>query len=563
MKQLRKDLQAFMCYKPYMISVLIIAFAAYGFAISHPAIGMDDTAIELYFEDGLAPYVGRWSLFLLCKLFHLNITYFAPWLVEFISIIILLFSVTLWCILWKRILEPAVCLPIWKYLFIAGIFISCPLISELFVFYLHNGICTGYGVTALALLCFMETLTTKQKPARCRIGYCLCSALLLTVALGFYESFILVYITCAIMLFFLLRRLYGKAGDNAVYKTRLIDWFLGGLLSVGAALFFRTIILSLLKTVYRLDSFSIYHVDYRGFFGDVFAEAGNLSMLLKKFYVNYYLYAFAYLPITVLVISLLWIGLFAFYHGIKKKDFLLPLCFGLLLLFPVIMSIVEGLTTRYRSAQYIPPLCSFAVLLLLAEFEKISFTGRKKVIPSITYALLGILLFNQCADMNRWFYIDFKKYQNAAEVMEQVAYDLQKDYDVSKPLIFRGAYKVPFCIIEDAYLPFSSWQYNLIVRLTDPIDVHLKEKFYDRNHMAFAETPAISTLQWGVTAFDGTAAQLFRFWEMHGIEGFICETNLDVIDEAEQVRTANRMPCYPKDGYIMECDDYIIINLEN
>lgn len=564
MKQFFNDLKVFLQCKIYIITISLIAIASYGFAITHPAIGMDDTVVGLYFQDGLAPYVGRWSIFLLVHLLHLNITSFAPpWLMEFISIIVLLFSVTLWCVLWKRILEPKIVLPIWNYIFIAGIFISCPLISEVFVFYLHNGICTGYGITALALFCLLESLHRTGK-SRKNIIICLLSAsFLLTIALGFYESFIAVYIMGAVTLFFLQRLVYGRTDENTVFSSRFIDWFWKGGLSVILSLLFRTVILFLLKSIYHLDKFSVYNVDYRGFFGDLFQTAGNLSMVLKKFYVSYYLYAMTYLPITVLVIGLFLIGLFSVCYGIRNKDVLLPLCFIFLMLFPVFMSIIEGLTTRYRSAQYVPSICAFAVLLLLVNLSKAAFNGTKKIIPSLAYILLGVIVFNQCADINRWFYIDYMKYQNAVEVMEHVAYDLKKDYDISKPIIFRGAYKVPFSIIEDAYLPFSSPKYNLIVRLTDPIDVHLKEKYYSRNHMTVAETPTISTLQWGVTAFDGTATQLFRFWEMHGVDGLICETDLNKIEEAEQIRAENAMPGYPKDGYILECDDYIIVNLEN
>lgn len=69
-------------------------------------------------------------------------------------------------------------------------------------------------------------------------------------------------------------------------------------------------------------------------------------------------------------------------------------------------------------------------------------------------------------------------------------------------------------------------------------------------------------MQWGLTAFDGTAAQIFNFWEMHG-HSFICETDLDKIAQAEELREELQMPAYPQNGYILDCGDYILINLES
>lgn len=229
---------------------------------------------------------------------------------------------------------------------------------------------------------------------------------------------------------------------------------------------------------------------------------------------------------------------------------------------PIIMSIIEGLATRYRSAQYVPVISAFGIFVILLEIQR---SKCKTVFSVICYVAIGVLLYNQCADMNQWFYKDYLKYEDTKEVMEQVAYDLKHDYDGSKPIVFRGAYTVPFSISEEAYLRFDSKAYRVVCRLTDPIDPHLKEKYFDNNVHAYAvaESPIVSTLQWGVTAFDGTSQQLIAFWEMHGIDSFQCVKDQDVIEEAEQIRLANKMPGYPKDGYIREEAEYIIVNFSD
>lgn len=129
-----EDIRHLIKYRYYWAGLALIAAGAYGFAVTHYAVGMDDTAVELYYEEGLAPYVGRFSLFLAKHILKLPIGEFAPWLVEMVSVMILMLSVSLWCIVWKRALEPQIVLSGWAYLAVAGVFLSCPLISEVFVF---------------------------------------------------------------------------------------------------------------------------------------------------------------------------------------------------------------------------------------------------------------------------------------------------------------------------------------------------------------------------------------------------------------------------------------------
>lgn len=69
--------------------VRLSALGADGFRVNHPAIGVDDTAIPLYFEDGIAPAVGRWFLYLLNK--FIPISTFQPWLTELAAVLILIY----------------------------------------------------------------------------------------------------------------------------------------------------------------------------------------------------------------------------------------------------------------------------------------------------------------------------------------------------------------------------------------------------------------------------------------------------------------------------------------
>lgn len=560
MKNLGKNLWSFLKCPGYMLGLLISTIISYRYIVTHYAIGMDDTAIDLYFEQGLAPYVGRFSIFFVNKVLGTHFVKGWPWLIEAVSLLIFMLSVTLWCVLWKQVLGEKYEMASWKYVFVAGVFITCPLISEIFVFYLHNGICTGYGVCALALLCFLESIKKEQKAAK-TIACCVGSGVLLAFALGFYESFMIVFLLGVVMIFYLFRILYEK-DNNEKYQVGVLSWVVRLLGIGGLSLLLRSLILKGLEVAYDLNRLDIYNVKYRNLFGDLFGADGELRMMLERFYMKYYVYALAYLPITVLVISLCIIGVVAVFFSIRKKDFLLFLSSTMFVLLPILLSVIEGMATRYRSAQYVPMVGSFVVLLALIWTETFK-TSKKTILNTCICVLFGGLIFVQGMDMNRWFVIDYEKYADASKVMAQVAKDLNDGYDTKKPIVFRGAYQVPFEIISPAYVDLGSKKCKLVRKFTDPLDEHLKEKFYYHDALCVAETPGVSTLQWGVTAFDGTSGQLIRFWEMHGITGFVCETDLSVIDEAEQIKNEAQMPGYPNKGYIKECENYLIVNLEN
>ena len=470
MKKVLKEMKTFLECKIYVVFLALVTAGAYGYAITHYAIGMDDTAVALYYDEGLAPYVGRWSLFVLNKI--ISIADFVPWFVELASVVVLMISVTLWCALWKQICEPKVQLPVWSYVFPAAIFISCPLISEVFVFYLHNGICIGYGMTALAVWWLVNSLNGKTLKEGGR--HLLVASVLLTFALGFYESFALVYVLGAISCFFLLRSLYGKDANPEI-TTKIGLWIRNGLISFAISFLLRGIILVILKLVYQLEKFGIYNVSYRNLFGEIFLVEGELGMILKKFYALYYVNSLVYLPITILLCALVFLGIYAIYKGKIQKDFMLLICVAAIVLLPIAMAVIEGMPTRYRTAQYVPMICAFGVMILLVELYS---KKCAKWLMACAYVVLSIIIYNQCADMTKWFYIDDLKYQDAKTVMSQIAYDLKRDYNVKKPIVFKGAYAAPNSICEEAYVSFQSWQFKAISALSDPIDPTLKEKYF-------------------------------------------------------------------------------------
>lgn len=547
MKAFWEDIRYFWSNRIYAVVVSLAAVCSYGFKISHETIGVDDTCVPLYFEEGLAPAVGRWTLYVINKFFH--ISDFAPWMTELAGVLLLLLAASVWCAAFSRVLGRGK--NIWAYTFFSALFISCPLISEIYVYYLHNGISLAYvltGTVMLLLLKAMETAAERKK----RLLYTVAGAALLTVALGCYESFMIVFAVGTLLLFILVRGF----GNKEKYVTN--PWAWAGLVAAtaAAAVVGRWLVLKLVLWIFHIEIPESFRVAYRNVFSFTEMSRAEFFMVCKRFWIKYYLNAFVYQPITALVFGIAAVLVVCIVAGIRKRDLFLPLAALAIPVLPACMVIIEGKETYYRAAQYVPLIGAFAVFLLLTLAQK----HLPKMCMTVGAALSVVLLWHQCTEMNKWFYVDHLKYQDAKRVMEQVAFDLEKSYDTDKPIVFRGAYMVPYGIAKDAYVGYGSAEYGWICRIGGLVDPHLVEKYNaeDGHGYVFAETPVNSALRWGITAFDGTASELGNFMNMLGHD-FRIETDLQKIEEAEKL--TEDMPDFPESGYIKECEEYIIVNL--
>ena len=136
----------------YLLLLGLSALFSYGFLVTHSAIGIDDTPYAYYFEEGLAAIVGRWVLFLLNKLVH--IADYAPFLTDLGGVLILMAGVTVWCALFYSVFGETVPKP--GYIMFSCLFLSSPILSEVFTYFLHNGVALGYLFCGISLCFFRE-----------------------------------------------------------------------------------------------------------------------------------------------------------------------------------------------------------------------------------------------------------------------------------------------------------------------------------------------------------------------------------------------------------------------
>lgn len=573
MKKLLEEVKWFLEQKIYVIAMVLTAVCGYGFAIVHPIIGIDDTAVELYLQDGLEVVMGRWTVFLLNKIFHM--AEFAPFMLELIGVIFMMLGITLFCVLIKRILQDYVQVGIWGYTIFACVFLSNPIISEVFIYYYHDGVGLGHILIALALLAFYEAVKQGQSKVvvvnvgtksnalskgrgnwkRC-LWLCVLSMLFLWAAVGCYESLIILYILGGIVVLFL---------HGIVHRDELKASFVIKNLAVCAVItlgsvVLRAMMIPLLTAIFDLHavegikaqrSLSEMTVLFQGSEG-----LDYLWMLMKRFYLVYYVNAVCYFPVTGYVVASVIIGIASVVFAIKKKNIWYPVLWIGMQIAPFLLTLAEAKITLYRSCQYLPFFTAMGVFLLYVWLTKCKRTGQFWRYGFAMVAL--VLVYNQATQMNESFYIDYLKYEHTKDTLNKVVYEIEKNCTADKPIVFVGHYETPHEFVKDYYVGYGSKEYQWIVRLTDPIDPHLKEKYFTPYGYSFVGEAYYPLILWGLDAFDGTNGQLIRFLEMHG-HSFQTVTDAAVLEEAKAI--GDTMPRWPMEGSVAELEDYILIHM--
>lgn len=555
MSELIKDIKHFWSQKCFAVGIPLMMALSYGTLLLNPTVGIDDTSFKLYYIDGVSPAMGRWCLYMINKIFPLN---YNPFFVEAMGLLFFCLSVTLWCVVFYRVFGDRLS-PL-AYVIFAGVMLSSPIISEVVIWYVQDGIYLGYGVTALAVLFGMDAfrmelgLTWKK-----RLGRLLLCGGALAVALGFYEAFMFVFLMAMVMNFMVIR-----VTDRRDYCRKPVDW----LVNLGVACVFsmilRTAAISLITAVFHLED-QAKVLASRGF-GDILSgflawfdgnrSIGEFTYILKDFLVKYYLNAVVYLPITVLALAVIVLVIWAVRHAIRRRDgWIFAAALGILLI-PWVLPVLEGVATYYRSSQYIPLLTAFLVLMVAWELRNV----KAKPVRAAALFAAFVLLYNQGYEMNKWLYVDAMKYEDTKRTMDSIALYLQENCDVSKPVCVIGSHRTPESLIGDAYCPVWSKRYDLIRLLVEGLDPALFEKYDTPQGYAFAETPRLSFINWGATAFYGFDRELIRFWEMHGFS-FTEDGNLEHYRQAKELMQDG--PVWPESGSIVETEDYIIVNFGN
>ena len=207
------------------------------------------------------------------------------------------------------------------------------------------------------------------------------------------------------------------------------------------------------------------------------------------------------------------------------------------------LCVIRGDALEYRACQIFTIFVAFIFFVIAIWLSKF-----KKQVKIVGGLLIIIAILYSTYDMNRWFALDYKKTEYEIEVIDQIAADLNSGkYNVQeKPVAFVGDFELP----EGIYGKYS----------------------YSQNN--------ISIIDWSVKAFAmhcGYNVPIRQLFEYRGYE-FLWPDNEMVKRVIERyypldwdyysytyienyTENYGGKSQYPKEGYIEETEDCIIVRL--
>ena len=493
-EEYKKSINYFFKNKAFIITIILITVLSFGFTITNSSVGMDDTAFDRYYQGKEMLAIGRWGSYLVYQI--LNITEFIPFWIDFIASSIIMLTAVLWCIFLKKNLEYK--LPLGAYITFAAVFISFPIINEIFIFENCNiAVMLGSFLASLGIMVFYENYTKIHKK-----GIYIVSALILTFAMSMYEACaqIMLVAICITAILMIYTNRDKKIKDIFKYLFSVL-----GILLVGVVL--DEIIVKI-----------IYFAGVRA--SDVADKEINWGQygILESFEIILVDIVCAmknikYFPVLIFDVAS-GIGLaISILQSDRKKNWMILVIFIAMFLSNFAISILQLDAVLYRTCT------SWGLFVAIIVLMLYKFLSEYKITKILACLVIGILVLQQSKTLNQLFYNDYKRYQKDLHIAYDLVYNLEKDYDISKPLVIMGT---PYKGMGD---------YG-------------------------AQSNSLSVLWWGKKAFNDNGREFIKFLNSLGYD-------FDVPTDEEYEKgkiEAENMERYPKDGSIRELDDCIIIN---
>lgn len=486
--------------KVLMFFVVFTTALCFGFTITNFSVGIDDPAAHHYLHtDGYGSMIQQGRLFHVVYNLLTNALEFLPFFNDFLGASLLALSSLLFCALFSYVTQgklSTVCMTVF-----CCVFISNPIIHEKYIYNLDVIATTAaYCAVALSLMYTYNLSAAKTNGIK--------AILLLMVALSSYETFGPMYF-CGVFALFILRIVVNK---EPVDRKIL---FKDGLKFAAVLLCAYILYYSLVVSVQLFTGqFGIFHR------GNAWAGQNPLTAFLKitRKLIRTFLLR-PYLPLTLFTVFAVLGGILFLVLSVKKRSPVLFVCFCGLFAGNLFIHYVCGYV-MYRAAQTFSLFIAFVALILVYVLCH-SVYGKRIVIAGSV-----LLVLVQAAELNRWFYNDYIRYQKESYMVHSIATEMAEQCDVSKPVIFTARYSTDY--LSSEY--YTGGQYN-----------------------------GKSAILWCCRAFDDpTTFHMRELFRMYGYDFLVAPTEKladKVLAEVEKLEE------WPGDGYFWETEEYILVKI--
>nr|MCR4587082.1 hypothetical protein [Lachnospiraceae bacterium] len=238
---------------------------------------------------------------------------------------------------------------------------------------------------------------------------------------------------------------------------------------------------------------------------------------------------------------------------------------------PWTLVLVTGKVPLYRSCQYIPVLVGMAGGILLQMVDDWKYrlqtdgsicrkTKAAEIIRTIVIVALGLIIYTQSFDSNRWYYLDYLKYQDDVKTCDAICRELKAGHDLSKPVVFLGMRENPTEVTRQTQAAYDSKEYALFQWFADRmIEPSILEPYRNDDGYKYGQSAASSTLAWALSSFGDGDVELHNFMRLLGYD--LVQGDVDTVTMAIEATNANPIPSWPQAGSILETNDFIVVNI--
>lgn len=512
--------------KLFFSFLIFVIVTAYGYACFHPTVNIDILAGNLYLGDGKGClHEGRFGAALVFYLFGIRDSFdpIRTQVLYILNVFLLLIGAFLFAdIICKKMKTKK---PYSRELFVL-IFVSFPLISEIWFYPTGLLIGIGYITVALTLLCVESA---KQK----KMYYAY--ALLLTVLIvSGYESFTVVLVFAVMFL------AWCDCLEKPINLRTIVGKYYHYVLLLVSALVIKKIITQIIHMVVPNHNIG------GGATSIAWLENNTLAVireLLFRWVHDYLLRAILYIPVAEYTIAMVVFVVLVLY----KSRTCLARVIGLLAVVSCeSLAIIQGISTPYRARQVAAVMIAVVAVLLYEEINK----------NTLILVLLNLMVVINALYLGHTMATNVWRSQEEMQVCCNIGKDIKNTVTDDKPVIFVGDYHFSKIVEENISIPKESWRWQAYARIYSIFKHESYEMVRDTLSRKIGYTDVNSVINW--------AKNSFNYQEMMGemLAYYGYDYNYATSDDYDKVKgDYNDKPCYPESGYIYSEKDCYVVNL--
>lgn len=537
MKKYKQELGSFLGKWYYTGFVLFIALLGYGYGATHPVVNIDTLLGDYYVGSGQVMLrSGRFGMTLWSRITGYGTSLFeSSYIISVMAVVMLIWAAVHFCILFRRASGDRISMP--AYTVFSACLVSYPLMNEIWEYQGANLIvCGGYWLASVALLLIDQQLRQRK------IDFWMSVAAVgaLTIVCSSYESLVPVYV-------------FGVFCVLLVQELQLPDWkkhLKQGLiycLVLILGLLMRILCHKLILLLWHLTPMK--NGDTKILWLESESILKQLRYLIGSVVNNHFLAGFVYFPVGVFVICVIAVIISMIWNLVHKRVFAGLLEVGMLFSLEI-LSILQGYASYYRTCQ---------VFALLVAFTCMMAANRLRFKNAAAFALCFLCL-HQSVYLSRISVLNSMRFEEEKQVIQNVGLELTAHHDLSKPVVFVGHYALNENITSQTEIARNPRGYLYFDLFQKKFNDLFPQFYVDSNLWHLPANNIQSILNWGMLAY-GSQEQMENLF---GFFGYCIETmdNMPADqEEAERYARVTGMPSYPRDGYIAELDDHIVVKL--